>query len=629
MHQKVWTSWFWRGNMYAQVIFMAWYIIFSFCIFVIVDYIYIYNFLDSRVLLTSSGSKLKNSQATTKYKADITLEQFVCLAVVSCILFFLNFVIVYGSLNSNFLEITIFSHTINIPAMFENKYIIFKALYYVSSMICIYIMCFTYKAKIFEVLKKVKSRNEYDISSTPSAEDKLFFLGAFEKDTPVFLKQKAMYQNMLITGSIGSGKTSGAICNITESLIQRGIGGVILDAKGSFISSVRKMCKKAGREDDLQVVGVDSKYYFELLDQSVSPQELANRLRHVIELLSPNNNSDTYWLDKVENVFLNLIILMDFYGTRNMHELHLLVTSKEYLEEKLVYCKEQLLKEPPKDKTAFEMTNAILFLKEEYLNLDSRVFSIITSEITRLTIPLVTDYDIYRQFISPDTTKEKIDFYSTSNKIVILSINIGENKALCKIISVFLKLSFQKYILSTLKNPQKIPTFFIADEYQEFVNKDDSDFLSLSREAKCINIISTQSYSSIKNALRDDNAAFVIIQNFVNKVWFRNDDNFTNGEVVKQLGKTVVRRENTSVTENAQESVKKLLGNGFKNRKSSLSSSINYVLTKENEYDENFFSRELKTHEALAFIQNTEDELKPIKVKFRIWGKEDYVEKES
>lgn len=608
---------------------MAWYIILSFSIFVIVDYIYIYNFFDSKILLTSSGSKLKNSQTTTKFKTDITLEQFVCITVVSCILFFLNFVIVYGSLNSNFLEITIFSHTINIPAMFENKYIIFKVLYYISSMICIYIMCFTYKAKIFEVLKKVKSRNEYDISGTPSAEDKLFFLGAFEKGTPVFLKQKSMYQNMLITGSIGSGKTSGAICNITESLIQRGIGGVILDAKGSFISSVRKMCKKAGREDDLQVVGVDSKYYFELLDQSVSPQELANRLRHVIELLSPNNNSDTYWLDKVENVFLNLIILMDFYGTRNMHELHLLVTSKEYLEEKLVYCKDKLLKEPPKDKTAFEMTNAILFLKEEYLNLDSRVFSIITSEITRLTIPLVTDYDVYRQFISPNANKEKIDFYSSSNKIVILSINIGENKALCKIISVFLKLSFQKYILSTLKNSQKIPTFFIADEYQEFVNKDDSDFLSLSREAKCINIISTQSYSSIKNALKDDNAAFVIIQNFVNKVWFRNDDNFTNGEVVKQLGKTVVRRENTSVTENAQESVKKLLGNGFKNRKSSLSSSINYVLTKENEYDENFFSRELKTHEALAFIQNTEDELKPIKVKFRIWGKEDYVEKES
>ena len=39
-----------------------------------------------------------------------------------------------------------------------------------------------------------------------------------------------------------------------------------------------------------------------------------------------------------------------------------------------------------------------------------------------------------------------------SNKIVVLSINIGENRALAKIIATFLKLSFQKYILSRFKN---------------------------------------------------------------------------------------------------------------------------------------------------------------------------------
>lgn len=608
---------------------MAWYILISFCIYVITDYIYIYNFLDSKFLLTSSGSKLKNSQNIPKSNDVLTLEEFVVLLIITLIAFLLNLAIVYSTLNSNFLEINLFSKTVNIAALFGNKYGLVKVIYYISSAVFIYIMCFSYKTKIFDMLRKIKSRNDYDISSVPSADDKLFYLGAFLDNIPIFLKQKALYQNMLITGSIGSGKTSGAICNLTDALISRGLGGVILDAKGSFISSVRKMCKKAGREQDLQEVSMASNCYFELLDKNIMPQELANRLRHVIELISPNNNSDTYWLDKVENVFLNLIILMDYYGVRNMHELHLLVTSKEYLEEKLNECKDQLLNSPPEDKTAFEMTNAILFLKEEYLNLDSRIFSVITSEITRLTIPLVTDYDVYKQFVEPDSKKEKIDFYNSSNKIVILSINIGENKALCKIISVFLKLSFQKYILSTLKNSKKFPSFFIADEYQEFVNKDDSDFLSLSREAKCINIISTQSYSSIKNALRDESAAFVIIQNFVNKIWFRNDDNYTNSEVVKQLGKTIVKRENTSITENAQESVKRFWGNGFKNRKSSLSNSISYVLTKENEYDENFFSRDLKTHEALAFIQDTNDEIKPIKVKFRIWGKEDYVEKEG
>ncbi|MBR5227102.1 MAG: type IV secretion system DNA-binding domain-containing protein [Clostridia bacterium] len=431
----------------------------------------------------------------------------------------------------------------------------------------------------------------------------------------------SLFQNILVTGSIGSGKTSGAISNITEQLIKGGFGGLILDAKGNFVDNVKLMCKKCGRTEELQIVSTTSNCYFELLDKNISAQEMSNRLRRVIELLSPNNNSDTYWLDKVENVLLNLIILMDYYTNRNRNlgELHKLVTSKNHLKEKIDLCASKLLDNPPQDKICFELNNAILFLNEEYLNLDSRVFSIITSEITRLTIPLVTDYDVYNRFLVYDSKKDCIDFYSNPNKIIILSINIGENKSLCKILATFLKLSYQKYILSTLKNPKKFPNFLIADEFQEFVNVDDSHFLSLSREAKCINVMSTQSYTSLKNALRDENATAVIIQNFVNKIWFRNDDNYTISEAIKQLGKIEKTRENISITENAQESSKYFLRAGFKNRKSSISNGINYVLNKENEYDENFFTRELKTFEALAFIQNKGKHMQPTKVKFNIW----------
>ena len=180
----------------------------------------------------------------------------------------------------------------------------------------------------------------------------------------------------------------------------------------------------------------------------------------------------------------------------------------------------------------------------------------------------------------------------------------------------FIKLSYQKYILSNIS--LKNPSFFIADEFQEFCNSDDAEFLSLSREAKCINIISTQSYSSIKNTLKDQNAANVIIQNLVNKIWFRNDDNYTISEAVKQLGKVNVTKENRTISESGQESKKNMLGSGFRNRKSSISKSLNYVLVKENEYDENFFSRELKIFEALAFI-STNEGIVTKKVIFERW----------
>ena len=59
---------------------------------------------------------------------------------------------------------------------------------------------------------------------------------------------------------------------------------------------------------------------------------------------------------------------------------------------------------------------------------------------------------------------------------------------------------------------------FICDESAEDVHQTDADFFSLSREAKCINIVSTQSYSSLKNSLKDENAVKVIIQNLINKI---------------------------------------------------------------------------------------------------------------
>ena len=46
-------------------------------------------------------------------------------------------------------------------------------------------------------------------------------------------------------------------------------------------------------------------------------------------------------------------------------------------------------------------------------------------------------------------------------------------------------------------NTSNRPVCFISDEYSEYVTATDANFFSQSREAKCINIISTQSYNSL------------------------------------------------------------------------------------------------------------------------------------
>ena len=274
-----------------------------------------------------------------------------------------------------------------------------------------------------------------------------------------------------------------------------------------------------------------------------------------------------------------------------------------------------VVKTPPDDKLAFEISNMINFITKEFETLDSRVKSIIKSEITRFTIPLITEYDLYNQFCEKGA-KEELVFDEKS--IIVLSVPIGENRTLSKILATILKLEFQKFVLSNISNP--IPIFFIADEFQEFCNVADSNFLSLSREAKCINIISTQSYSSLKSTLKNEENTRVLIQNLVNKIWFRNDDIYTVSEVIKQLGKINIVRENKSVSESSTESKKYMFREGFRNTKSSISKTLNYVETKENEYDENFFTRELKTFEALVMFMGKEGMKEPKRVMFKRWN---------
>lgn len=582
---------------------MAYYLIISFIFFVFIDYKYIYSYIDSKILYTTSGSKLK----AETFEEKRTIKNFNCdkadmfvLLISFLVLFSLNYTIATLAFNTNPLIIKIIN-PINVKEIIQGYETNIRITYHISAALCIVFVIFKYRSKLRGVLAKfikriIKQETIYDVE-----QDKGYIIAKDINDECFYIDDNALYQNVLITGSIGSGKTSGAVARIMYNLLKSGKGGVVLDIKGNFVDTVNEMCRRMGRTKDVCVLSQNSNYYIELLDNNISSLELANRLKQIITLLSSNNTSDSYWLDKVENVLMNLIIIMKYLGEMNLMLLHRLVSEEAFLRETIASIKTKIKENVPDDKTAFELAGALSFIDNELLKLDNRVSTIIKSEITRLTIPLVTDYDIYNQFCVRNN-KKIVSF--EDNKIIILSINVGNNKALAKIIATFIKLSYQKYILSNINSNN--PSFFIADEYQEFCNSDDAAFLSLSREAKCINIISTQSYSSIKNTLKDQNAANVIIQNLVNKIWFRNDDNYTISEIVKQLGKTNVIKENKTISESGQESKKNLLHSGFKNKKSSISKSLNYIVTKENEYDENFFSRELKNFESLAFISTKE-----------------------
>lgn len=444
------------------------------------------------------------------------------------------------------------------------------------------------------------------------------FLGTDVKtNNPVSIPEKGLYQNVLITGTIGTGKTSSAMYPFVYQLMQKNIGMLILDVKGNFYAKVNEMAQKLGRK--ITVIELNGKETYNPLDKPhLKPSIIANRIRTILGLFSNQKATDTYWMDKVELYLTECIKLCRLYNENYVTflELHKLIYDKAYLKEKIEYVKDLFESQKLNYVQTYDFRTCIDFFQTEFISLDSKVLSIIQSEISRITQIFTNDLDVMRTFCPPKKQITFQGFESLTNDIVVLNMNIAEYRNLSKILAAYLKLDFQSEILMRLANKTNDkPVAFVCDEYSEYATENDANFFSESREAKCINIISTQSYTSLLNAVKEQTAAKVIIQSLVNKIWFRTDDMFTIEEAQKQLGKEDKLKISRSISENAKETKYNYLLHKFQSENSNLSESISTQIHHDFVYDINIFSMELKTFHAICFLSTGTEILPPSIVK--------------
>lgn len=441
----------------------------------------------------------------------------------------------------------------------------------------------------------------------------------------IYIPEKGLYQNFLITGTIGSGKTSSAMYPFTKQLMKfnhthpsKKIGMLILDVKGNFYEQVQQYAKQFGLEKDLIVIELKSNTYYNPLHKpNLKPQVLANRLKRILLLFS-ENNSESYWLDKAEEILTECIKLCRLYNDNyvTFSELHKLVTIPNYYKEKVDILRGLFISSKLSHAQIYELNSSLDFFQKEFENLDPRTKGILISEITRITNCFVSDFDVMSTFCAP---LEKLSFMGFSDviskgKIVVLNMNLSEYASLSKIIAAYLKLDFQTEIISNLSNNSARTTAFICDEYDKYVTKSDGEFFSLSREAKCINIVSTQSYSSLKATLKDESRVKVITQNLINKIWFRTDDIFTIEEAQKQLGKEEKERTSKSISESAKQTRFSYITNTLNSENSNISETFSSYFQNDYIFETNFFTQNLETFSALTFLSDGNKIYTPQKV---------------
>lgn len=267
--------------------------------------------------------------------------------------FAISFSVVIGLLIVTFKPIfsaksLIFPYAINpfdIVKVYPDTWNLLKRLYFISSFFSFFILfnkLFNILYSIFPDVKTLKKKK-----ALHQSEELSLFLG-MEKDHPYFVLEKGLYQNILITGTIGTGKTSSAMYPFTKQLIDykasnsyEKLSMLILDVKGNYFNQVVKFAASSNRLKDIICIDLSGNFKYNPLDKpNLTPVVLANRLKTILTLFSPNN-SESYWLDKVEQILAEAIKFCRLYndGYVSFSEIHKLIMFPEYYSEKLSITK--------------------------------------------------------------------------------------------------------------------------------------------------------------------------------------------------------------------------------------------------------------------------------------------------
>lgn len=509
---------------------------------------------------------------------------------------------------------------------------IVKLSYMAISFVSIYFICFTFYRTVFERFFEEKQEKtnieeiESNIPPFPYDDRKLqivvglkhnkFNLEYVKNPEYLIIPEIGMYQNFLIAGTIGSGKTAAVMYPFLKQILyyeadnkENKAGMLILDVKGNFYKKVLEYAREAGREQDTILIGLegDNKYN-PLYKPNMEPIDLASRSRAVIELFSAGSKKDKFWDTKAQQMMTECIRLMRMVkGYVSLADIHSIVTNDEFLQEKLSML--QNSQGSSLNVSNFDFNACLNYFYGEFQSKAENTISTIKACVTEMTGFFTSSERIHTSFCPEkrDVTFTGFEECINKGKIVVLAMNVAQYPQVSRTIAAYLKLDFQSEVQQRTSKTglnKNRPVFFICDEYQEFVNADDARFYGLSRESKCCSIVSSQSYNSIIQTLGDQRAFDTLQQNLLNKIWLRTDDKFTIEAAQFLTGKEEKEKYSKNISESLTDAKKSKLFGRLTSDKASLSESINLSTHKEAVFDEKIFTQTLELFKAICYSTN-------------------------
>lgn len=243
------------------------------------------------------------------------------------------------------------------------------------------------------------------------------------------------------------------------------------------------------------------------------------------------------------------------------------------------------------------------YFEGEWLRLDPKTKGNIQSCVTNLFGDVTRSEQLLKTFCQPS----KFSFEDCLNHGKVYTLVLSAYPNAQKLIGTCMKLDFQQIVLKRMQAAavnKKRFLMFLADEYQFFITTSggtkaggDDQFLSISRQARIFNFVSTQSLSSLLAVQKDENKINAFLQCIGSRVFMQNLDKKTNELAEQTFGE--VWREKTDF-QGADLKITSAMDGGR-------SGSVTRRVEKQHRFDASWFTQ-LAPFEAVIF--NKEEERK-------------------
>jgi hypothetical protein len=200
-----------------------------------------------------------------------------------------------------------------------------------------------------------------------------------------------------------------------------------------------------------------------------------------------------------------------------------------------------------------------------------------------------------------------------------LNFPVGMNAGLAKAIGVMMKLDFERAVLNRIPHIEAEngnyfrQVLFLCDEYQHFATVGESDptgdekFFSLSRQAKCIAIVATQSISSLKSSLPGESWR-TLLQTFRTKIFLCLSDDFSAKTASELCGREDRLKVSYNLSESGHDATVSILTGKAVSHRANITASKSYNTQTDFRFDMKTFT-ELRNAQSITIAY---DGLNPI-----------------